>query len=176
MDEQDQNEQALMEMFRRDRSEAEAHPPRTPRWRLSSRALAWLLALALVIFVLGPAAFLVIYPRFGPVDTMTSFCTAEGEGEYDTAYAKLSTRVQQHMTLDVFTRVSRSANLMSCSADNGIPIIFGGTQASLDDVTFQFSGDANGDTNAVVGSMTFVREHGEWHIDSMTPDLLLLSS
>jgi hypothetical protein len=171
MDEQEQAQQALKEMFRRDQTEAVAHPTRKPRGRLDPRARAWLLAVALVIFILFPTAFIVIYPRFGPVDTMTSFCTAESDGEYDTAYALLSKGAQQRVSLDAFTQASHNVNLMSCSPSHGIPIIFGGTRASLD-VNYQYlsSGDA------LDGSMTFVREHGEWRVDSMTPDFLNLSS
>ncbi len=169
MDEQEQAQQALKEMFRRDRAEVAAHPPRKPRWQFGPLALPWLLAIAVVIFVLGPFAFIVIYPRFGPVDTMTSFCTAEGVGEYETAYALLSTRVQQHVSLDAFTQASRSANLVSCSASHGVPIIFGGTSASLD-ANYQLV------SSELDGSMTFVREDGGWRVDSMTPDLLDLAS
>ncbi len=170
MDEQDQAKQALMEMFRRDRAEAAAHPRRNPRWSLGPLTLPWLLAIVVVVFILGPSAFMIIYPRFGPVDTMTSFCTAEGDGEYATAYALLSKHVQQHVSLDTFKRASQNANLVSCNADHGIPIIFGGTQASLD-ASFQING-----SNGIDGSMTFVREQGQWRVDAMTPDLLQLAS
>lgn len=145
MNEQEQAQQTLMKMFRRDQAEAEAHPARKPRWRLGPQALPWLLAVAVVIFVLAPTAFIVIYPRFGPVDTMTSFCKAEGEGEFDTAYALLSKRAQQRMSLDAFTQASRDANLMTCSANHGIPIIFGGTRASLD-ANYQLIGSSDGST------------------------------
>jgi hypothetical protein len=164
MDEQDQAQQALTEMFRRDRAKAEAHPARKPRWELGPLSLPWLLAIAVVIFVLAPSAFLVIYPRFGPVDTMTSFCTAESDGEYATAYALLSKRAQQHESLDEFTNASRASNLISCTTNHGIPFIFGGTQAQLD-VHFQFYGDSTG----IDGVMMFVREHGEWRVDSISP-------
>jgi hypothetical protein len=170
MDEQEQAQQALMKMFRRDQAEAEAHPARKPRWRLGPLA-SWLLAAAVVIFVLAPVTFLVVYPRFGPVDTMTAFCNAEGEGKYDTAYAVLSQRAQQRESLDAFTQASRDANLVSCSTNNGIPIIFGGTQASLD-ASFLVAGNSAG----LDGSMAFVREHGAWRVDAMTPDLFHLSS
>jgi len=165
MDEQEQAQQALKEMFRRDRAEVAAHPPRKPRWQLGPLALPWLLAIAVVIFVLGPFAFIIIYPRFGPVDTMTSFCTAEATDQYGTAYALLSTRAQQHVSLDTFTQASLGAHLLSCSASHGVPIIFGGTQASLD-VNYQPIG-----IDEIDGSMTFVRENGAWRVDSTTPDL-----
>ncbi len=171
MDEQEQAQQALTAMFRRDRAEVEAHPARKPRLKLDPLAHPWLLAVVVVIFVLAIPAFLVIYPRFGPVDTMTAFCTAEGEGEYATAYGLLSTHAQQHVSLNAFTQASRDANLMTCSVNNGIPIIFGGTQASLD-ANFQFIGSSSG----LDGSMRFVREHGAWRVDSTTPDLFHLSS
>lgn len=170
MDDQEQAQQALTAMFRRDQVETQAHPPRKPRWYHSSRGRAWLLGVALIVFVLAPATFIVIYPRFGPVDTMTSFCRAEGDGEYATAYALLSQRARQRVSLDAFTQASHDVTLISCTPDNGIPFIFGGTQSSLD-ATFQF---ASGD--AVDGSMSFVREHGEWRIDSMSPDPFHLSS
>ncbi|HEU0028891.1 MAG TPA: hypothetical protein VFQ25_17430 [Ktedonobacterales bacterium] len=170
MDEQEQAQQALVAMFRRDQTEVEAHPPRKPRWYHSSRGRAWLLAVALVIFVLAPSAFLVMYPRFGPVDTMTAFCQAVGDGEYETAYALLSKRAQQRVSLDAFTQASSNANLVSCNASQGIPLIFGGTQASLD-ATYQFVGGA-----ALDGTMAFVREHGEWRVDSMSPDLFRFAS
>jgi hypothetical protein len=173
MDEQEQAQQELMKMFRRDRAEEKAHPTRKRRGRLEPLT-PWLLAAAVVIFVLAPVAFIVIYPRFGPVDTMTSFCKAEGAGEYDTAYALLSQRAQQHVSLDAFTKASRDANLISCSASNGIPIILGGTRASLD-ANFQIV-EGSSELGGLDGSMSFVREHGAWRVDSMTPDLFRLSS
>ncbi len=170
MDEQEQAKQALMEMFRRDRAEAKAHPDRKPPRRLDSVALLWFLGFAVTVLVLGSGAFLVIYPRFGPVDTMTSFCNAELDGKYATAYALLSKRTQQRISLDGFTQASQDANLESCFANHGIPIIFGGTQASLD-VNFMFY-----DRGEINGSMSFVREHDEWRIDAMTPDFFHLTS
>ncbi|HEU0025689.1 MAG TPA: hypothetical protein VFQ25_01115 [Ktedonobacterales bacterium] len=82
--------------------------------------------MALIVFVLTPSAFLVIYPRFGPVNTMTAFCTAEGEGEYATAYALLSKGAQQRVSLDAFTQTSHGVNLISCAPSRGIPLILGG--------------------------------------------------
>jgi len=189
MDEQEQAQQTLMEMVRRDRAEAEAHPARQPRWRLSSLANHWVLAVAVVIFILAFPAFIVIYPRLGPYDTMTSFCTAESDGAYDTAYALLSMHAQQHVSLATFTQLSRTVNLSGCAVSGGIPIILGGTQASLDmcygfiGSNFTCDGQTVGpfDPNAPPddrsqGSMTFVRERGGWRLDSMTPDLFDLSS
>lgn len=170
MDEQEQAKQALMEMFRRDRVEAAIHPRRNPRWSLGPLTLPWLLAIAIIVFILGPSAFLIIYPRFGPVDTMTSFCTAEGDGEYATAYVLLSKRAQQRLSLEAFTQASHNANLASCAVNHGIPIIFGETQARLD-ATFEFN-----DSSRVDGAMSFVREHGEWRVDAMTPDVFHLTS
>ncbi len=171
MDEQEQAQQALKAMFRRDRVEAQAHPARKPRWSLGPLTLPWLLAIAVVVFVLAPTAFLVIYPRFGPVDTMTAFCRAESDGDYASAYAMLSKRAQQRVSLAAFTQASRDAQLITCSPSNGIPIIFGGTQSSLD-VTYQMVGSGD----AIDGSMAFVREGGAWRVDSMSPDLFHLSS
>ncbi len=171
MDEQEQAQQALMKMFRRDQAEVEARPARKSRRQLGSRARAWLLAVAGVIFVLAPTTFIVVYPRFGPVDTMTAFCTDEGVGEYATAYALLSKRAQERESLAAFTQASLAANLMTCSVSHGIPFIFGGTRASLD-ATF----DLIGGSSDIDGSMTFVRENGAWRVDSMTPDLYHLSS
>ena len=170
MDDQEQAQQALTAMFRRDQAEAQAHPARKRRAKFDPLAHRWLLAFAIVIFVLAPTAFLVIYPRFGPVDTMTAFCTAEGDGEYSAAYALLSKSAQQRVSLDAFTQASHNANLMTCSVNNGIPIILGGTRASLD-ASYNVIG-----SDAVDGSMSFVRENGQWRIDSMTPDLFHLSS
>lgn len=171
MDEQEQAQQALMAMFRRDQAKKEAHPPRPPRRLLSESAVRWMVGITLAILVLAPVAFIVIYPRFGPVDTMTAFCNAEGDGEYAAAYALLSKRVQQHLSLDRFTNASQSAQLISCSPNHGIPFIFGGSQASLD-VSFRIVYS----DNAVDGSMTFAHENGGWRVDSMTPDLFGLSS
>lgn len=67
--------------------------------------------------------------------------------------------------------MSQTANLISCAANHGIPFIFGGTQASLDANFQTFYG-----SNGFEGTMTFVRQNGSWRIDSMTPDLFLLSS
>lgn len=171
MNEQEPAQQALMEMFRRDRAEAAAHPPRKPRWLLESRTLAWILGVAVVIFILAPVAFVVIYPRVGPVDTMTSFCTAEGVGEYATAYGLLSQRAQQQVSLEAFTQESRAANLESCTVNGGIPIILGGSQARLD-VNYQLINS----NQIVAGSMTFVRESGGWRVDTASVPPLFLNS
>lgn len=170
MDEQDQAKQELIASFRRSQAQAEAHPARTPRWQLEPGTRAWIVGVALTMLILIPVAVIVVYPRFGPVDTMTSFCTAEGVGEYDSAYALLSKRAQQQVSLDAFTQASKSVNLVSCSANHGIPLILGGTQASLD-ANYRFIGDQGTD-----GSMSFVRENGQWRVDSMSPDLFHLSS
>jgi hypothetical protein len=102
---------------------------------------------------------------------MTSFCRAETDGEYATAYALLSRQAQQRISLDAFTQASHDASLISCSTTHGIPIILGGTQASLD-VTYQVFGSVI----AVDGTMSFVRESGGWRVNSMSPDLFHLSS
>jgi hypothetical protein len=173
MDEQDQAQQALMKMFRRDQAEAKARPGREPSPRLDPGVRTWILTTAVVAFILFPVTFLVVYPRFGPYDTMTSFCNAEGEGEYKTAYALLFRRVQQRMSLDAFTKASQSANLLSCSTPNGIPFIFGSTQASLE-VTYSVGG---GDQpQGIAGTMSFVNDGGAWRVDALAPDLFNISS
>src|SRR5262249_2034650 len=169
VDEREQAQRALTEKFRRDRAKLKAHPTRAQRWRLNPVVLRWLLAVTVVIFVLSFPAFILIYPRFGPIDTMTSFCRAEGDGDYATAYGLLSQPVQQRVSLATFTQVSRNTILVSCSANHGIPIIFGGARARLD-AHYDLS-----DSNGFDGAMTFVREHDEWRVDSMTPDLFDLS-
>jgi hypothetical protein len=173
MDEQEQAQQALFKQFRRDKVEAAAHPARKRGGRLGPLA-PWLIATAAVVFVLFPVAFVVLYPRFGPVDTMTSFCSAEGAGKYDAAYAMLSQRAQQQESLDAFTKASRNANLISCSANQGLPIILGGERANLN-ATF-LVGETSSNFTGVDGSMSFVSEHGAWRVDSMDPDLLDLPS
>jgi hypothetical protein len=120
------------------------------------------------VFVLGPFAFVTIYPRFGPVDTLTSFCNAEGGGEYATAYGLLSKHAQQQVSLPAFTQMSRDANMVTCRSNGPIPFIFGETQASLN-VSFEFMGNS-GRSNVTDGSVMFVREHGEWRVDSVTAD------
>jgi hypothetical protein len=174
MDEEKQAQQALMEMFRQDQVKVAAHPAREPRWSLGPLALPWLIAIAIVVFILGPYAFVVIYPRFGPVDTLTAFCKAETDGEYATAYALLSKRAQQQMSLPAFTQASRNSNLVTCSEQLPIPFILGGTQASLD-AYFEFV-DGTGHSNQTDGSVTFVREHGEWRVDTVTSYYLNLPS
>jgi hypothetical protein len=179
MDEQEQAKQVLMQQFRRDQAESEAHPARNPRWRLGPRPLAWLLAIAVVVFVLAPFGFVFMYPRlFGPHDTLTAFCRDEGEGtsdagdlvhHYAVAYGYLSQRAQQQVSLTAFTQASSDAHLLSCSVSHGIPINFGETRASLD-VDYQLSGGSVG------GSVTFILDEDRvWRIDSITPDLFHLS-
>jgi hypothetical protein len=171
MDEQDQAQQALKEMFRRDQAEAQAHPGRKRRGRLESLPPAWVVAVVVVVLILAPAAFLVIYPRFGPVDTMTAFCTAETDGDYSTAYALLSKGAQQRVSLDAFTQASRNAQVMTCGVEHGIPIILRETRASLD-ASYQLVGS----NEAIDGTMGFVREGDGWRVDSTTPDYFHLSS
>ena len=167
MDEQDQAQQALVKMFRRDQTEV--IPKRKPRKNPLTNP--WLVGITAVIVVLAPVAFLVIYPRFGPVDTMTAFCRAEGAGDYTAAYALLSPHAQQHVSLAAFTQASQNANLETCNPSDGIPFIFGGAQSSLD-VTYQV---ANSDSG-LAGTMTFANGRNGWRVDAMGPDLLHLSS
>lgn len=170
MDEEDKAKQELIESFRRSRMIAEARPARAPRWQLEPQTRAWIIGVTIAVLIVIPVAAIVIYPRFGPVDTMTAFCTDEGVGEYSAAYALLSKRAQQQESLDAFTQASKSANLVTCSANHGIPLILGGTQASLD-ANYQFANGLGSD-----GSMSFVRENGQWRVDAMSPDLFHLSS
>lgn len=163
----DEDQQALKEMFRRDRVEVAAHPPRPPRWRDSSRMLAWVVGIVVFIVVAVPVAFIVIYPRFGPLDTMNSFCLAESDGEWAQAYALLSQRAQQAESLAAFTTASRDSSLESCSLPDGVPFIFGETKATLD-VNYAFF---QGASNSVEGTMTFVRENGQWRVDSASPQI-----
>lgn len=178
MDDQDQAQQALVNMFRRDQV-AEVQSTRKKRDRFTPKKLAWIVGITAVVFVLAPSAFLVIYPRFGPVDTMTAFCRAESGGDYTVAYTMLSQRARAHTSLAAFSQASDSANLVACTPNNGIPFIFGVSQASLD-VAFETSGTsdsaANGGGASVGGTMSFVRENGQWRVDAMSPDLLHLSS
>ncbi|MGH2502594.1 MAG: hypothetical protein ACRDID_08780 [Ktedonobacterales bacterium] len=166
MDEEQQAQQALKEMFRHDRAEVAAHPPRKPRLRDSSRVLAWVVGVAVFVVVILPISFIVIYPRFGPVDTMTSFCQAEADGEYASAYALLSQSRRQQESLADFTSASQGTTLVSCGVNGGIPFIFTQTRATLD-VTYTVI--ANGQNSDYGGTMTFVRESGGWRVESSSP-------
>ena len=163
MDEESQAQQALKEMFRRDRAEVAAHPPRKPRLRDSSRTLAWVVGVVVFVVVLLPVTFIVVYPRFGPVDTMNSFCLAEEDGEYASAYALLSKGAQQRVSLTDFTNESRSVTLVSCSVSGGIPFIFNQSKATLDVDYSLLEGGSSTDEN---GTMSFVHESGGWRVDS----------
>ena len=162
MDEEQQAQQALKEMFRHDRAEVAAHPRRKPLLRDASRVRAWVIGIAVFLLVIVPVAFFVVYPRFGPVDTMTSFCLAEGNGEYAQAYALLSQPAQQRESLTDFTRASQAASLEDCSVNGGVPFIFGETRATLN-VTYTFY---QGIASSSDGTMSFVRENGQWRVDS----------
>lgn len=166
MDEEQQAQLALKEMFRHDRAEGAAHPPRKPRLRDSSRVLAWVVGVAVFVVVILPISFIVIYPRFGPVDTMTSFCQAEADGEYASAYALLSQSRQKQESLTDFTRASQGITLESCSVNGGIPFIFTQTHATLN---VSYNVISNGVNSGYDGTMTFVKESGGWRVDSSSP-------
>jgi hypothetical protein len=179
MDDQDQAQQALMKMFRRDQS-AEVQATRKRPRRFSPVALAWIVGVAAVVLILAPVAFIVVYPRFGPVDTMTAFCRAESGGDYAVAYNLLSQRARAHTTLAEFTQESETNNLVPCSVNGGIPFIFGGARSSLD-VNFVVSEPGNGigpdhNSSSLPGTMSFVSENGQWRVDAMSPIFLDLSS
>src|SRR5262249_54687620 len=97
------------------------------------------------------------------------FCRAEGDGDYATAYGLLSQPVQQRVSLATFTQVSRNTILVSCSANHGIPIIFGGARPRLH-AHYDLS-----DSNGFDAAMTFVREQDEWRAYSMSPARFELS-
>lgn len=174
MDDQEQAHQALVKMFRRDEAQPKAPLPPEPRWGHGPGLQMWIAAIAIIVLIAGPLAFIVIYPRFGPVDTMTAFCQDESSGDYATAYTLLSQREQQHISLAEFTKASNAANLGDCQPSGGIPLILGGSQASLN-VVFT-TADPNGDAVTSNGTMSFTNESGGWRVDSMAPDLLDLSS
>lgn len=174
MDEQEQARQALKTMFRHDQVEAPKRVARQRRKRMKPTTLAWLIGIVVVVLALAPIAFIVIYPRLGPLDTMTAFCQAENVGEYQRAYAMLSPRAQAHVSLDTFSRNSDQANVVACELSGGVPFIFNQTQVTFNSVDIQTSGGANG--GEVVGTISFVKVNGEWRIDAMSPDLFGLTS
>jgi hypothetical protein len=185
MGEPGQAQYALYQQFQRDLLEERKQQGRKPTWRPRPGVLPWLIAMACVLVVVGPFAFLFLYPHLGPYDTMTAFCTAEFEADYGTAYSLLSTRAQQHTSLAAFTRVSRDANVQNCDAGGSIPFIVGGTgtraQYPMDytaPCTDPLTGAPTGGNcmESLNGTMSFVREPGGWRVDAMTPDYFNLSS
>jgi hypothetical protein len=111
-------------------------------------------------------------PAFGAAYTVGTFCAAEQNQDYSTAYAQFSSNLQNQLTSDQFASAAAShdagnGKVTSCATDSSNP---NGTSISDNQVTFTLRIQrANGPTTT--GSVTLVKENGDFKIDSLDASL-----
>ena len=111
-------------------------------------------------------------PAFGAAYTLGTFCAAEQDQDYSTAYAQFSSNLQNQLTSDQFasnaaTQDSENGKVTNCATDSSDP---NGTSISDNQVMFTLRVQrANGPTTT--GSVTLVKENGDFKIDSLDSSL-----
>jgi hypothetical protein len=111
-------------------------------------------------------------PAFGAAYTVGTFCVAMQDQDYSTAYAQFSSNLQNQLTSDEFasnaaTHDTENGKVTNCATDSSDP---NGTSISDNQVTFTLRVQrANGP--AATGSVTLVKENGDFKIDSLDASL-----
>lgn len=138
----------------------------TRRFLPGGRVVAWLV----VLVVLSAFGLLVVLvgthaaTQLSVNDAIKRFCLAEQDGNFTAAHGFLTERTGASVTPGDLADATTSANMLTCySAQSAWYIPVNGTHATVD-VWFV---PAGGVTQRDLGEMTLVREHGDWHIDTI---------
>jgi hypothetical protein len=113
-----------------------------------------------------------IGPAFSAAYTVGTFCAGEQDQDYSTAYAQFSSNLQNQLTSDQFASAAAShdaenGKVTNCATDSSDS---NGTSISDNQVTFTLRVQrANGPTTT--GSVTLVKENGDFKIDSLDASL-----
>ncbi|HEY7022475.1 MAG TPA: hypothetical protein VH349_15265 [Ktedonobacterales bacterium] len=111
-------------------------------------------------------------PAFGAAYTVGTFCAAEQEQDYTTAYAQFSSNLQNQITSDQFagnaaTQDTENGKVTNCATDSSDP---NGTSISDNQVTFTLR-IQRADGPTTTGSVTLVKDGGDFKIDSLDSSL-----
>jgi hypothetical protein len=111
-------------------------------------------------------------PAFSAAYALGTFCAAEQDQDYSTAYAQFSSNLQNQLTSDQFasnaaTQDTENGKVTTCATDSSDP---NGTSISDNQVTFTLRVQrANGP--ATTGAVTLVKENGDFKIDALDASL-----
>jgi hypothetical protein len=110
--------------------------------------------------------------------TLAVFCTAEMHQDYHDAYQQFSSLLQQQVSDDTFTQDSQQLDqqnglITTCSRSNNSVDTGSADTATLHvDITRTITDDTGTSTlNASHGTITFVQEGSDWHIEHIDTSL-----
>jgi hypothetical protein len=115
--------------------------------------------------------------------TLTVFCAAEMNQDYHDAYQQFSSNLQQQVSESAFTKGSQlldqqSGPVTACARSNSSLDSGSGNTATLQVDVTRTSTDSNGTSSPTDyhGSIVFLQEGNNWHIDQVDSALGLLPS
>jgi hypothetical protein len=115
--------------------------------------------------------------------TLTVFCTAEMNQDYHDAYQLFSSNLQQQISESAFTQKSQqldeqNGQVTACARSNSSVDTGSGNTAALQVDVTRTSTDSTGASSPTDyhGSIDFVQEGNNWHIDQIDSTLELLPS
>jgi hypothetical protein len=115
--------------------------------------------------------------------TLTVFCAAEMNQDYHDAYQRFSSSLQQQVSESAFTEGSQqldqeNGQITACARSNSSVDIGSGNSATLQVDVTRGSIDNTGASSSTDyhGSIVFVQEGSDWHIDQIASTLGLLPS
>jgi hypothetical protein len=115
--------------------------------------------------------------------TLTVFCTAEMNQDYHDAYHQFSSGFQQQVSEATFTQQSQQLDqqdgqITACARSNSSTDTASGKSATLQVDVSRSSADSTGASSSTDyhGSIVFVQEGSDWHIDQIAGTLSLLPS
>lgn len=173
-DEPTQAQKALLEQFRRERTDKEFSPPgKTQRdSRLRRRATGWMVVwgiVGLVLVVMGIFLAPVVagaIERGRVADTAKHFCFAISEDDYSTAYSMLSTGARARFSQAELADAFKQAHVAACETNQQISdftISNGHASVAISFVRADDTGAAI--AGKYGGDMLLVQEDGGWKVD-----------
>jgi hypothetical protein len=115
--------------------------------------------------------------------TLTVFCAAEMNQDYHNAYQQFSSSLQQQVSESAFTQGSQlldqqNGQVTACTRSNSSVDTGSGNTATLQIDVTRTSTDSTGASSPTDyhGSIVFVQEGNDWHIDQIASTLGLLPS
>jgi hypothetical protein len=173
MSERDSAVHALKARFERDAIEEASRGARQRRRMLPDGPLVGLI---IAILVLSPMIVGLVFfgmqtaQQFAVSNTVGRFCQAEEGGNFTAAYRLLSRRARASMSSDDLAQATGNANLLTClAAQESWRINVASDQTKVPVWFLQTSVDQRS-----LGAITLIREHGDWHIDTVSSDVFNL--
>jgi hypothetical protein len=115
--------------------------------------------------------------------TLSVFCGEETNQDYHDAYQQFSANLQQQVSESAFTQGSQQLDqqngpITACARSNSSVDTASGNTATLQVDVTRTSTDNSGASSSTDyhGSIVFIQEGSDWHIDDIAGTLLLLPS